>query len=191
MLNYWIPGIGNNKIIYSLNKFFKSLYFIILVTILMLISYFFGLEIVIYYVYTILGITIMLLCDDMFPTIPMICTGYMTVSKSQSPIQNKQSVLTSKTFLINMIIIGIVLLIGLVLRLIMDLKYKKINRKPLMNLMAVISVVGFVLMLLSRIISTIGFILLTAGYMLSNFGLYCYYLVMMILKMMKASMIAI
>lgn len=57
---------------------------------------------------------------------------------------------------------------------------KKINRKPLMNLMAVISVVGFVLMLLSRIISTIGFILLTAGYMLSNFGLYCYYLVMMI-----------
>ena len=71
----------------------------------------------------------MLLCDDMFPTIPMICTGYMTVSKSQSPIQNKESVLTSKTFLINMIIIGIVLLIGLVLRLIMDLKYKKINNK--------------------------------------------------------------
>ena len=147
MLNYWIPGIGNNKIIYSLNKFFKSLYFIILVTILMLISYFFGLEIVIYYVYTILGITIMLLCDDMFPTIPMICTGYMTVSKSQSPIQNKQSVLTSKTFLINMIIIGIVLLIGLVLRLIMDLKYRKINRKPQL---------------------LVGFILLTASMMLGG-----------------------
>ena len=57
---------------------------------------------------------------------------------------------------------------------------KKINRKPLMNLMAVISVVGFVLMLLSRVIPAIGFVLLTAGYMLSNFGLYCYYLVMMI-----------
>ena len=57
---------------------------------------------------------------------------------------------------------------------------RKINRKPLMNIMAVISVVGFVLMLLSRLIPAIGFILLTAGYMLSNFGLYCYYLVMMI-----------
>lgn len=57
---------------------------------------------------------------------------------------------------------------------------KRINRKPLMNGMAVISSVGFVLMLLSRIIPSIGFILLTVGYMLSNFGLYCYYLVMMI-----------
>lgn len=57
---------------------------------------------------------------------------------------------------------------------------KRINRKPLMNMMAVISVVGFVLMLLSRMIPSIGFILLTIGYMLSNFGLYCYYLVMMI-----------
>lgn len=57
---------------------------------------------------------------------------------------------------------------------------KKINRKPLMNIMAAISVVGFVLMLLSRVIPSIGFILLTIGYMLSNFGLYCYYLVMMI-----------
>ena len=57
---------------------------------------------------------------------------------------------------------------------------RKINRKPLMNIMAVISVVGFVLMLLSRVIPAIGFVLLTAGYMLSNFGLYCYYLVMMI-----------
>lgn len=57
---------------------------------------------------------------------------------------------------------------------------KKINRKPLMNMMAAISVVGFVLMLLSRVIPSIGFILLTIGYMLSNFGLYCYYLVMMI-----------
>ena len=47
-------------------------------------------------------------------------------------------------------------------------------------MMAEISVVGIVLMLLSRVIPSIGFILLTIGYMLSNFGLYCYYLVMMI-----------
>ena len=57
---------------------------------------------------------------------------------------------------------------------------RKINRKPLMNVMAVISLVGFALMLLSRAVPGAGFMLLTAGYMLSNFGLYSYYLIMMI-----------
>ena len=57
---------------------------------------------------------------------------------------------------------------------------KKINRKPLMNIMAVISVIGYVFMIASHLIPSIGFILLVIGYMLSNFGQYCYYLVMMI-----------
>ena len=57
---------------------------------------------------------------------------------------------------------------------------KKINRKPLMNIMAGISLVGFALMLLSRMIPGAGFLLITAGYMFSNFGLYSYYLIMMI-----------
>ena len=57
---------------------------------------------------------------------------------------------------------------------------KKINRKPLMNVMAVISLIGFALMLLSKLIPVAGFPLVTAGYMLSNFGLYSYYLIMMI-----------
>lgn len=57
---------------------------------------------------------------------------------------------------------------------------KKINRKPLMNYMVVISTVGFALMALSRILPAASFLLLTIGYMVSNFGLYCYYLIMMI-----------
>ena len=57
---------------------------------------------------------------------------------------------------------------------------RKINRKPLMNIMAIISVVGYVCMILSRFVPAIGFALLVVGYMLSNFGQYCYYLVMMI-----------
>lgn len=57
---------------------------------------------------------------------------------------------------------------------------KRINRKPLMNLMVIISMVGFALMILSRIIPGVGFWLLTIGYMVSNFGLYSYYLIMMI-----------
>lgn len=57
---------------------------------------------------------------------------------------------------------------------------KKINRKPLMNIMIVISTIGYVMMILSRVITTDGFSLLTIGYMVSNFGLYSYYLIMMI-----------
>ena len=57
---------------------------------------------------------------------------------------------------------------------------KKINRKPLMKMMVVISAVGYALMILSRFITGIGFVLLTVGYMISNFGLYSYYLIMMI-----------
>ena len=57
---------------------------------------------------------------------------------------------------------------------------RRINRKPLMNILAAISLVGFVLMLLSKAIPGAGFLLVSVGYMLSNFGLYSYYLVMMI-----------
>ena len=57
---------------------------------------------------------------------------------------------------------------------------RRMNRKSLMNIMAVIAVVGYALLILSRMIPSIGFVLLVIGYMLSNFGQYCYYLVMMI-----------
>lgn len=60
---------------------------------------------------------------------------------------------------------------------------QKIHRKPLMGIMAVISVIGYVLMLTAGIIMPMGmpkFWILTVGYMLSNFGQYCFYLVMMI-----------
>lgn len=56
----------------------------------------------------------------------------------------------------------------------------KINRKPLMNIMAVISLIGYICMICSRFIPAIGFGLLVVGYMLSNFGQYSYYLIMMI-----------
>ena len=50
-----------------------------------------------------------------------------------------------------------------------------------MTIMAVISVIGYVLMVVSRFVPAgIAFWVLVIGYMLSNFGQYCYYLVMMI-----------
>lgn len=60
---------------------------------------------------------------------------------------------------------------------------RRIHRKKLMGIMAVISVIGYAMMLASGLVgaaSTLTFIILTIGYMLANFGQYCYYLVMMI-----------
>lgn len=60
---------------------------------------------------------------------------------------------------------------------------RKIHRKKLMGIMAVISTAGYVLMLSSLLIPSsgmVGFWPLLIGYMLSNFGQYCYYLIMMI-----------
>ncbi len=57
----------------------------------------------------------------------------------------------------------------------------RINRKPLMNIMAVISVVGYAMMIVSPLAPAgIAFWVLTIGYMLSCFGQYAYYLIMMI-----------
>lgn len=60
---------------------------------------------------------------------------------------------------------------------------RRIHRKRLMGIMAVISSAGYGLMLLSLLFSAsgmAGFWVLVIGYMLSNFGQYCYYLIMMI-----------
>ena len=60
---------------------------------------------------------------------------------------------------------------------------RKVHRKPLMTIMAVISTVGYVIMLAGGFAvpaNTPRFVLIVIGYMLSNFGQYCYYLIMMI-----------
>jgi len=60
---------------------------------------------------------------------------------------------------------------------------KRIDRKPLMGIMAIISVVGYAILLLAGVFmdaTMAKFWIVVVGYMLSNFGQYCYYLVMMI-----------
>ena len=59
---------------------------------------------------------------------------------------------------------------------------RKVNRKPLMGFMMIVSTVGYILMFLSGILDmgSIGYYVLVVGYMLGNFGCYSYYLIMMI-----------
>ena len=60
---------------------------------------------------------------------------------------------------------------------------RRIKRKKFMGIMAVIASVGFAVMFAAGMLlpnTNLKFALLTVGYMLSNFGLYSYYLVMMI-----------
>ena len=149
MLNYLLPKLKENKFLLFLNKFLYSDLFIIVVNILMLLSYFFSLEIAVYYTYMILGLTIILFSDDMLPTVPMICTGYMTISKFNSPIKNKESLLFSKTFFINILIIGIIIFIALVTRLIFDIIYRKPTKKPKLT-------IGFIIVTLVMMLGGIG-----------------------------------
>ena len=60
---------------------------------------------------------------------------------------------------------------------------KKLSRKKLMTLMQIVSVLGYLIMLVPGLIlptSMIKFFTITIGYMLANFGQYCFYLIMMI-----------
>ena len=60
---------------------------------------------------------------------------------------------------------------------------RRIHRKKLMGIMAVVSTVGYLLMLLPGLFLRSGdvkFWLIVIGYMFANFGQYCYYLIMMI-----------
>ncbi|MDO4815523.1 MAG: MFS transporter [Bacillota bacterium] len=60
---------------------------------------------------------------------------------------------------------------------------RKVNRKPLMKQMLIISLVGYAILLAAGLFlpsTMLKFWVIVVGYMLSNFGQYCYYLVMMI-----------
>ncbi len=63
---------------------------------------------------------------------------------------------------------------------------KKLQRKKLLNLLMIVSAVGYVIMLASGLLlssataAVVKFALITFGYMLANFGQYGFYLIMMI-----------
>lgn len=61
---------------------------------------------------------------------------------------------------------------------------KKINRKPLMKIMMIAAVVGYILMFISGMAlphgSMLKFWIITVGFMIANFGQYGFYLIMMI-----------
>ncbi len=59
---------------------------------------------------------------------------------------------------------------------------RKINRKPFMGIMMIVSAVGYLLMLISGLFfpESVKFWGLTIGFMLGNFGNYSFYLIMMI-----------
>lgn len=134
MLNCFFPSLKENKNIKKINQFFYSNYYIILICALMLIAYYFSLEILVYYAYMFLGFYIMLFCDDMLPTVPMVCTGYMTIARENNPIKNPGSLLYSKAFLINIIILGTITSIGLITRLILAIKFEKKKQKPALTI---------------------------------------------------------
>lgn len=119
--------IGN--FIPKINNFFYSNYFIITVCVLVLFSVFFGLEVPLFICYALFAIVITFLCDDMLPTIPLICCGYMTISRKNNPIDNPDNIYDKPGFWVALGIIIAVIVVCLISRLVFELKKGK-KRKP-------------------------------------------------------------
>ena len=132
MLVQVYPKLKENSFINSIQKIMDSKFMIIAIVFLAAISNIFGLELPVYYCYTILIAIGMLLCDDILCLFPISCCGYMTFSKKNNPLSKEQtSIFLEKSSQVQMIIIGCIIASFIIARTIFDiLKNKDRRTKP-------------------------------------------------------------
>lgn len=131
MLIELVPKIGEYRAVRSLRTFFRSGFFVAVVTALMVAAELFSLELPVYYGYLVLGVAGLLLCDDALPLIPIVCCSYMTVSAENNPAQYPQtSVFYQTSFQIQLIVILSVAVAFLLLRLVTALRRNRAKKMP-------------------------------------------------------------
>lgn len=139
--------LKENKIINLIRRCLSSNWMILSLVLLTAISNIFGLEIFIYYLFTIIIIVTTLLCDDMLPIFPLSCFAYLTFAKNNNPLSKEQSsIFLSQYTITHLITIISIISICLITRLIFDLITKKERRKKPKLLL------GFILLGISYII---------------------------------------
>ena len=79
------PALGNNKFIRSLQGFFRSVWYQALVVALMVCANVFSLELPVFYLYLLFGLTALLFAEDTLPLVPLFCCAYMTISPENNP----------------------------------------------------------------------------------------------------------
>lgn len=124
------PKLLENPLIKMIRKCLDSVWTMALLVGLAAISNIFGLEIPVYYTYTVMIILACLFCDDLLSLFPISCCGYMTFSKSNNPLSKEQtSIFLEKSTLTHMIIIGITIFIFVLSRAVFELITDKEKRK--------------------------------------------------------------
>ena len=81
MLVQLFPKLNDLRLIYLLKKGMNSIWMIVTIILFAALSNIFGLELFAYYFYMLLVMVVAMLNDDMLPTLPIACIGYMTFSK--------------------------------------------------------------------------------------------------------------
>ncbi len=85
MLTAAFPKLEKTKAIQALRKFFRSPWYCALIAALMAVSEIFGAELPVYYIYFVIGVTCLLVCEDTLGIVPIVCCGYMTFSAKNNP----------------------------------------------------------------------------------------------------------
>ena len=130
MLVQLFPKLNDNTFISLLKKGINSIWMIIIVILFAALSNIFGLELFAYYFYMLLVVVTSLFNDDMLPTLPIACIGYMTFSKQNNPLATEQtSIFLTNRAIIQLTIIAIVIAIFAISRLIFDIVKIKERRK--------------------------------------------------------------
>ena len=91
MLVKMYPKLLDNPLIKIIRKCLDSVWTMVFVITLAALSNIFGLEIPVYYTYTIIVVLACLFCDDLLVAFPMSCCSYMTFSKSNNPLSKEQT----------------------------------------------------------------------------------------------------
>ena len=122
MLVKLYPKLLENPLIKIIRKCLDSVWAMILIIGLAAISNVFGLEIPVYYMYTLMITLACLFCDDLLCAFPMSCCSYMTFSKSNNPLSKEQtSIFLEQSAITHMIIIGITIFIFILSRVTFEL----------------------------------------------------------------------
>lgn len=130
MLVKLYPKLLENPLIKIIRKCLDSVWAMVLIIGLAAISNVFGLEIPVYYMYTLMIILACLFCDDLLCAFPMSCCSYMTFSKSNNPLSKEQtSIFLEQSAITHMIIIGITIFIFILSRVTFELITDKEKRK--------------------------------------------------------------
>lgn len=123
--------LKDNRFVKELNKILQSKLMIVFLVALATFSNLFGLEIPVYYTYTLIIVLTTLFGEDMLPLLPIPCCGYMTFSKKSNPLGSTSPTFSKMSNLIHLFIIFGIIFIVVVSRITYDvIKHKERRTKP-------------------------------------------------------------